>query len=99
MDPLAIAASGMRSSEVRIAASAHNVANLLTPSFRPLRVHQSVLEGGGSTASVRRADMPEDVDLLREFVEQMQAKLQFQSSARFFSAASETSGHLIDLLA
>jgi flagellar basal body rod protein FlgG len=99
MDPLAVAATGIRSAEVRLAASAHNVANLNTPSFRPLRVHQSALEGGGSVARAQQAPLPEDVDLAREFVAQIQASLQLRGSLRVFAAATETRGSLLDLLA
>ncbi len=42
------AVSGMRSAEARLATSAHNVANLGTPAFRPLRGTQESVEGGGS---------------------------------------------------
>ncbi len=99
MDSFAIAASGIRSAEVRMAASAHNVANLTTESFRPLRTQQSALQAGGSTASAIPFPSPDEVDLLREHLEQFQSKLQFQGSLRVFSAASEMSGSLVDLLA
>lgn len=99
MDPLSVAASGIRSAEVRIAKSAHNVANLTTESFHPLRVHQSALAGGGSVASTTRAQLPEDVDLAREFVDQMRASLQFRGSLRILDVAAEMRGNLLDLLA
>lgn len=99
MDPLSIAASGMRSAEIRLAASAHNVANLTTPSFRPLRVHQTSLEGGGSVASARQEPVAREVDLTREFVDQILASLQFNASLRVLSVSSETRGRLVDLLA
>lgn len=99
MDPLSVAASGMRSAEVRLGASAHNVANLTNESFRPLRVEQSSLKGGGSVACARQESHPREVDLARELVEQSRASLQFDASLRAFSAASETRGRLVDLLA
>lgn len=99
MDSLAIAASGLRSAEVRLAASAHNVANLNTSSFRPVRAIQTSVKAGGSVAHMRQGSRVQEVDLAREFVEQSRASLQFKSSARVASVASKTTARLIDLLA
>ncbi len=99
MDPLTIAASGMRSAEVRFAASAHNVANLNTPDFRPLRVEQASVAGGGSVAHARQEPVPRQVDLVREFVEQARAGHQYLASLRALSVSLETRGTLVDMLA
>lgn len=99
MDPLAVAASGMRSAELRLAASAHNVANLVTEDFRPLRADQRSLPGGGSEVQVRQEPDPRPVDWIREFVEQVHAKHQHSASARVFAVAAETRGQLVDLFA
>jgi flagellar basal-body rod protein FlgC len=99
MDPLAIAASGIRSAQQRLAASAHNVANLTTPAFRPLETVQSSVRGGGAAAITRQAASPGEVDLSRELVEQILARTQFQGSLRVISVASEMHGSLVDLLA
>ncbi len=99
MDPLSIAASGMRAAELRMATSAHNVANLGTPAFRALEVRQSAVPGGGVSARVHSADTPQEPDLLREYLAQFEPPLQFEASARVFEAAAEMSGTLVDLLA
>ena len=99
MDALHIAASGIRSAELRLAASAHNVANFATPAFRPLRATQSPVEGGGSTVRLDRAPNAEEVDLMGEIFEQLRASIQFGASLRTYAVASETRGSLIDLLA
>lgn len=99
MDPLTIAASGIRSAEVRLAASAHNVANFNTPDFRPLRVKQASVAGGGSVAHACQEPVAREVDLAREFVEQARAGHQFTASLRVLSASLETRGLLVDMLA
>lgn len=99
MNPLAIAASGVRSAELRLAVSAHNVANVATCSFRPLRVTQASVDGGGTAARVHTDFSAQGVDLAREFVEQMRAGSQLRASLRLFETASETRGRLVDLLA
>ncbi|MGI9591137.1 MAG: flagellar basal body rod protein [Myxococcota bacterium] len=99
MDPLSTAASGMRSAEIRLAASAHNVASLTTPSFRPLRVVQASLKGGGSVACAHQEPVAREVDLTRKFVDQTLASVQFKASLRVLSVSSETRGQLVDLLA
>lgn len=98
MNVLGIAASGMRSAELRLAASAHNVANWTTPAFRPLRASQSSVAGGGSAVEVRQLADPEQIDLARELIDQMQASVQWKASAGAFAAAAETRGTLLDLL-
>ena len=98
MSPHSIAISGIQSAQLRLNASAHNVANLTTPSFRPLRVEQSAVAGGGSTARVTRSPDPSEVDLVREIIDQIRAKTQFMSSVRFAAVAVETRGTLVDLL-
>ncbi len=99
MDPLSIAASGMRAAELRMATSAHNIANLRTPAFQRLDVHQSALEGGGVSARVVRSEIAEEPDLLREYLAQFEPPLEFAASARVFETAAEMSGTLVDLLA
>ncbi len=99
MDPLAIAASGIRSAETRLAASAHNVANLGTRSFRPLTATQTAVRGGGSAVYVRQEPLPREVELPRELVEQIRAASQLRASLRVLAVAAETRGHLIDVLA
>jgi flagellar hook protein FlgE len=98
MDALAVAASGVRSAEVRLAASAHDVANLTTPSFRPLRADQTALAEGGSVVHVSQEPAPREVDLARELVEQMLAALQLKGSLRVLATASELRGQLVDLV-
>lgn len=99
MGALEIAATGMRSAEVRLGASAHNVANLTTADFRPLRTVQTALEGGGSVAVSRQEAQPREVDYAREVVEQLLAASQFRASLRVFAVAAENDRHLVDLLA
>ena len=99
MDTLGIAMSGLHSAEVRLAASAHNVANLTTEGFRPVRVVQEEGAFGGSRARVDRAADPVPVDLVHEMLEQSRASLQYTASARLFVVESELRGQLADLLA
>lgn len=79
--------------------SAHNVANFNTPQFRPLRAIQSSLKGGGSVAQVVQESDPQEVDLAREFVEQIRAATQFKASLRYLTTSAETQGRLVDMLA
>jgi flagellar basal body rod protein FlgC len=99
MDANAIALSGIRSAELRMAASAHNVANLSTEPFRPLRVVQSALPGGGVTAHAEAVPIPEEVDLAAEVAAQIEARTQFIASLRALAANRELQGSLLDLFA
>ena len=99
MDALSIAASGIRSAEVRMSASAHNVANVATETVRPLRTTQVDQREGGSLAWSHQTPEPEPVDLAREAIEQIQASVQLRASARVFTTVAQTHGTLLDLFA
>ena len=93
------ALAGMNSSQTRIATSAHNLANLLTSEFRPLRSDQVALKSGGSEARVSQASRPEHVDIAREIVGQIQASTQYNASLRVLAVDAELRGVLIDMFA
>ena len=100
MGALDIAVTGMASAEVRLAASAHNVANLVTENVRPLRTTQvSVEPGAGSVAFAQQTALPEPVDYAQEFVQQVLASLQYRASARVVATDAAMRGSLLDLFA
>jgi len=99
VDALSIALSGMHAGALRVAASAHDVANVETPDAQALRTELRSVSGGGVRAEVR-AELPGTrVDLARELVEQMLASTQYRASLRVADTALELRGHLVDLLA
>ncbi len=98
-DALTIASSGLRSAQVRMRNSAHNVANMVTEDFHNHRTVQSTRAGGGSVATTQVDANPREVSLIHEVVEQSRAKVQFQASARIISTAADMKGTLIDALA
>ena len=98
VEALSAALSGIQAASTRQAASAHNVANLTSDEFRPLRVTQAERAGGGTRARVQRTPQPEEVDLARESVEQIRARVQLEASVGVIRAEAETKGSLVDLL-
>ena len=98
MNTLALGASGLHSAEVRLAASAHNVANLTTEGFRPVRTIQEEVVTGGSTARIDRFRGPAEVDLVHESIERSRASLQYTASLRLIAVDTELRGLLADLL-
>jgi flagellar basal-body rod protein FlgC len=98
MDAVGTALSGLASSQARLFASAHNVANLNTESFRPLRALQSTLRGGGAEASLERSPAAREVSLAHETVERIRAGHQFVGSLRVLETALQMRGSLVDLL-
>ena len=95
---LSSALSGIASAHTRVAVASHNVANLLTEDFRPLRSHQSSRATGGSVADVVQADQPEPVSVAREFVDAELASVQARSSARLIKVELDLVGGLLDIL-
>ena len=97
MDVAHIALSGIQAGFVRLGASAHDVANLVTEDFRP-RTHQVAVEGGGTRAFVERQPTPEQVDLAAEWVDQMRASHQILASLRVLSVDAHLRGVLLDVM-
>ena len=94
-----IALSGITSGTKRIEAASHNIANLQTEDFHPVRVRQSALAEGGSIAEVERAPEPEPVSLAHELIESELAAVQIKASARMAEIDLEVLGSLLDILA
>jgi len=99
MDTLSIAASGLGSAELRLSAAAHNVANLRTESFHPVRVVQQAALSGGSTARIEQSANPASVDLIHQTLEQSRATIQYTASLRLIAVEDDLRGQLASLLA
>ena len=95
-----VALSGIRAAIDRIQASSHNVANLSTEGFRPVKVTQ-VEEGasGGTRVRVEQAAQPEPVDVVDEIVSANVASIQARASMRVLETDLDLMGSLIDTLA
>lgn len=90
-----IALSGLNAAQLRLGASAHNIANLQTPGFRrQLVVQQSVADGGVST-SLTRASVEGDA-LAEDLVGQMSAGYQFIANLRVIQTQDRLLGSLLD---
>jgi len=99
MDTANIAVSGIQAGLVRLANAAHNVANLTTPDFQPLRTHQASIAGGGTRALSQRESRPAELDLAFELVESLRAAHATRASLRVLGIEAELSGSLVDLVA
>jgi len=90
--------SGIQTAFARRNASAHNVANVLTEDFKPLRTEQSESPSGGSRAEVRQAEEPREVDLAQEFVSSSVADVQARASLRVLDTELDLVGSIIDIV-
>ncbi|NNL65839.1 MAG: flagellar basal body rod protein [Myxococcales bacterium] len=98
-DIASIALSGIAAGFVRIGSAAHNVANLTTEDFHPLRTRQQTVAGGGTRAFAERSPVAAEVDLAAEIVEQMRGEHQALAAMRVLDADARTKGALLDLAA
>lgn len=95
---LSTALSGMSAASERLRASAHNVANLQTPGFRPERVEQSSqADGGVITHTVR--DQQNQVSAERELIEQRAATYSYVANLRVLQTQLRPEGALLDIKA
>lgn len=93
-----IALSGMQAAQTQLRSSAHNVANLATEGFRRQEVRQSPQSGGGVQARVEQAAVP-GPDLVKDVVDQLQAKNAFLANLAVFKANDKLAGALLDVKA
>ncbi|WP_313311440.1 flagellar basal body protein [Pulveribacter sp.] len=93
---LPAAASGLQAAQLRLASSAHNVANLNTPGFHRQEVQQQAEpRPGGVRTQLAQAEQP-GVALEAEAVEQIAATYAFKASALVLRTADEMAGALLD---
>ena len=91
--------SGLQAAQLRLDASAHNVANMNTPGFRRQVVEQTEAPGSnGVQASVQR-DGQVGSALEKDVVEQMSATYAFKANLQTIKAQDEMMGSLLDVKA
>lgn len=94
-----IGSSGMQAAQLRLDASANNVANMNTPRYKSEVVDQQAAPGdAGVTGSVRRSQ-EEGVALEKEAVEQMSATYAFKASLQVVKTQDQMMGSLLDVKA
>lgn len=105
----AIARSGLEASTLRLAVSAHDVANALTAGFAPSRVEARDLAGGGVAGRVVPGEPPADdgradglvsslssgTDLVGEQVQQLLAAASFRANLAALRTADELQQALV----
>ena len=93
-----IASSGLAAAQLRLGASAGNVANLNTPGYRAQRVAQQAAPEGGVTTSLQRAPA-QGVSLETEVVDQLAAKQAFLANVQTLRTGDAVLGALLDIRA
>lgn len=92
-----IGSSGLQAAQLRLDASAHNVANMNTPGYRRQGVEQQAVEdSAGVHATVQREASEKGVALEQEAVEQMAATYAFKANLQTIRAQDERMGSLLD---
>ena len=95
-----IGSSGLQAAQLRLDASANNVANMNTPNYRRQVVAQEeAADSAGVRATVQRQQEAECVALEKEAVEQMSATYAFIANLQNITAQDEMMGSLLDVKA
>ena len=95
-----IGSSGLQAAQLRLDASANNVANMNTPNYRRQVVAQEeAADSAGVRATVQREAEAEGVALEKEAVEQMSATYAFKANLQTIKAQDEMMGSLLDVKA
>ena len=91
-----VSLSGMKAAQTSLHASAHNIANLSTPSFHRDQVMQASKPSGGVATSLSQASQtgaPMEVDI----VDQLKAKNHFLASLTMFRTNEHVLGELLNV--
>lgn len=91
-----IALSGLAAAQLQADVSANNIANQLTPDFRPQGVKQSAVAGGGVQAQVGPSAVPGE-DVARDLVNEHMAVYAFKANARVIKTDQSLLGTLLNL--
>ena len=92
-----IASSGLQAAQLRLDASANNVANMNTANYRRQMVRQeAAANSAGVRATVQREQEAQGVALEKEAVEQISATYAFKANLQILRAQDETMGSLLD---
>lgn len=92
-----IGSSGLQAAQLRLDASANNVANMNTPGYRRTVVaQQEAADSAGVQASIQREEDAQGVALEKEAVEQMSATYAFKANLQTLKTADEMMGSLLD---
>lgn len=95
-----IGSSGLQAAQLRLDASANNVANMNTPGYRREVVAQEEApDSAGVRASVQREPQAEGVALEEEAVEQMSATYAFKANLQTIKTRDAMMGSLLDVKA
>ena len=98
MDAIGISASGLHAANIRLTASASNVANVASEGYAPVRTVQGDLEGGGVAARIEISGAP-SVSLTDEMVGMLTAKIAFQANAKMLESIHNLETGLVAKLA
>jgi flagellar basal body rod protein FlgB len=91
----AIAASGVSAAQLRVQASAHNLANLSTDGFRRQLAVQATERPMGVRASIGQATEP-GAAAAADLAALLQAKMDFMASLAVFRTGDRMAGSLLD---
>ena len=93
-----IGSSGLQAAQLRLDASANNVANANTPGYRRQAVaQQAVADSAGVRATVQRQQEAEAVALEKEAVEQMSATYAFKANLQTIKTQDDMMGSLLNI--
>ena len=95
-----IGSSGLQAAQLRLDASANNVANMNTPNYRRQVVQQeATADSAGVRATVQREPQAEGMALEQEAVEQISATYAFKANLQTIKAQDEMMGSLLNVKA
>jgi flagellar hook protein FlgE len=88
--------SGMRLAERKLAASAHNTANMVTEGFARVQVEGVEAPGGGVDGVEKTLPAEQSPDPVAEIIEQKSAAVMYRANLRTVKTATDMLGDLLN---
>jgi len=97
--PINATGSAVRAFSKGFEVSAHNVANALTPGFRPVEAVYEESPQGGVNVEVKAQESAEGTDIAEESVNMVVTNAALKSNLQMLKTSQRMTGMLIDTLA
>ena len=98
MDISGIGLSGVNAYETKLNVTANNIANENTAQFKPSEANTQDNAGQGVYVTISQSNAP-GVDLAKEMVDMMTAKIGIEANLKSIKTADETTKQTLDIVA
>jgi len=91
------ALQGVIAAQERLNKSAHNIANINTENFMPLKIHQESKSPAGVKAYTYKSQTQKDTSIINEKLDEITSLIDVKANISIIKAADDMIGKIVDL--